>query len=375
MVGVGDRVFLTGATGFLGSHILSRILRHHAGSKVFVLVRPSGQQSARDRVERLLGRALGPGEPERYADRLEVVQGDISEAGLGIDPTVGASLRASVDQIIHCAAAVRWDLSLEDARRDNVLGTHNVLEFAGDARSLGRLDYVGTAFVAGERDGLILEDELDVGQTFRNTYEQTKMEAEQAVRSFAESHATAIYRPSVVVGDSKTGAMSSFQGASQIFLFYRQFFSRGMAVPVPVDLASRLDIIPIDYVIDALFALMHTEPSLWGTFHLASGPGNVLSFDEMFDEIAKLTGLKRPSTIPLETYYKSVQPLLRSTLKGWALETMLKAEKYIPYASSKLVFDKTRTDAGLRGSGVVTPHPRSYLDKQVQFQEQTLRHG
>ena len=66
---------------------------------------------------------------------------------------------------------------------------------------------------------------------------------------------------------------------------------------------------------------------------------------------------------------------MRSTLKGWALETMLKAEKYIPYGSSNLVFDKARTDAGLRGSGVVTPHPRSYLDKQVQFQEQKLRHG
>jgi len=375
MVGVGDRVFLTGATGFLGGHILARILRHYAGAKVVVLVRPSGQQSARERVDHLLGRMLGPGAAERFAGRVEVVQGDIGEAGLGVEPSVHAALRTSVDQVIHCAAAVRWDLSLEDARRDNVDGTRHVLEFADALRSLGRLDYVGTAFVAGEREGRVLEDELDVGQTFRNTYEQTKMEAEQAVRAFAEAHATAIYRPSVVVGDSKTGAMSSFQGASQIFLFYRQFFSRGLAVPVPVDLTSRLDLIPIDYVIDAFFALMHTEQSLGRTFHLASGPENVLTFDEMFDEMAKLTGLTRPSTIPLDTYFKSVRPLLTSTLKGWALETMLKAEKYIPYASSKLLFDKTRTDSGLRGSGVVTPHPRSYLDKQVQYQEQTLRHG
>lgn len=366
---------MTGATGFLGSEILRRILQHYPGARVSLLVRSSARESVRDRVDALLVRCLGRSEAELARGRVQAVQGDISAPDLAILPRMAAELQASIDQVIHCAATVRFDLPLEEARRDNTEGTRHVLAFADGIRHLGRFDYVGTAFVAGERDGLVLEDELDVGQTFRNSYEQTKMEAEKLVRAFATIHPTAIYRPSIVVGDSKTGATTSFQGAAQMVLSYRQFFSRGLVVPIPADPGARLDLVPIDYVVDALFGLMHTVTSIGGAFHLASGPGNTCTLGELMEMTAKFTGLQHPSFMPLETYRRSVEPALRASLKGWAREAFLRAQQYVPYAFTKLLFDKARTDAALRGSGITTPHPSTYFDKLLSFHEQSLRVG
>jgi thioester reductase-like protein len=374
-VGVGDAVLLTGATGFLGSRILKRILEQNRSTRVFLLVRGGGRESARERVDALLSRTLGPAEADVHRGRVAAVQGDISRPDLGIDPRAASELHDALDHVIHCAATVRFDLPLEEARRDNTEGTRHVLAFTDGVRHLGRLDYVGTAFVAGQREGLVMEDDLDVGQTFRNSYEQSKMEAEKLVREFAVSHPTAIYRPSIVMGDSKTGATTSFQGASQILVFYRQFFSRGMVVPIPADPATRLDIVPVDYVVDAFFALMHTQKCIGNVFHLASGPENTCTLDELMDMTTRFTGLKRPQCISLETFREKIEPALRATLKGWALDVLAKGDKYIPYAFTKLLFDKTHTDACLLGTGIKTPHPSTYYEKLLQFQEQALKVG
>ena len=113
--------------------------------------------------------------------------------------------------MIHCAATVRFDHSLDEARHINVEGTRRVLDFAAGARQLRSLAYVGTAYVAGERSDLVRENELAVGQRYRNTYEQTKAEAEALVRSHLGSLPGVILRPSIIVGDSRTGVTSSFK--------------------------------------------------------------------------------------------------------------------------------------------------------------------
>ena len=113
--------------------------------------------------------------------------------------------------MIHSAATVRFDHSLDEARRINVEGTRRILDFAAGARQLRSFAYVGTAYVAGERSDLVREDELAVGQSYRNTYEQTKAEAEALVRSRLDSLPGVILRPSIIVGDSRTGVTSSFK--------------------------------------------------------------------------------------------------------------------------------------------------------------------
>jgi thioester reductase-like protein len=112
-----------------------------------------------------------------------VYSGDVSQPNCGLDATAWDRLSAEVTRVIHSAATVRFDHSIDEARRINVEGTRRLLDFAAGARKLKSMAYVGTAYVAGERSDLVGEDELNVGQSFRNTYEQTKSEAEALVRS------------------------------------------------------------------------------------------------------------------------------------------------------------------------------------------------
>jgi long-chain acyl-CoA synthetase len=372
--GVGDYVLLTGATGFLGTEIVKRILRRHSRSRLALLVRSNPRETARERIERLLVRTFGQDEASTYRGRVDIVEGDIAHKGLSIDSDRAAALEAQIDHVIHCAAAISFDLPLDLARRDNTEGTRNVLTFVDRVTHLGRFDYIGTAFVAGEREGLVKEDELDVGQSFRNSYERTKMEAEKLVREFAESHPTAIYRPAVIVGDSRTGETSSFQGFYQILLYYRKFYARGFTPILPADPNMPVDIVPVDYVVDALFALMHKEESIGRVFHLASGPGNTCTFDELMNMTAEFTGIKAPYYVPWEPFWFVVRPLLLALYWGTKREFGLKAGKtYLPYMWMKLAFDKTNTDSLLEGTGITTPHPRSYFVKLLEYQAKTLR--
>jgi thioester reductase-like protein len=371
---VGDNVFLTGGTGFLGSEIMRRILEAHPRTRLALLVRSTTRETARERVEKLLARMFGAADVARHSERVEVVEGDISLRGAGMDSERSARLAERVDHVIHCAASVRFDLALDVARRDNTEGTRNVLTFAERLPRLARFDYIGTAFVAGARRGIIREDELDVGQRFLNSYEQTKMEAEKLVRSFGQRHPTAIYRPSIVLGNSKTGEASSFQGFYQALAFYRRLFGGKLVVLLPVDPYTPLDIVPVDYVVDALFALIASGKSIGGCFHLTSGPGKTFTFDEMLKMLADFTGVKQPPYVSKRAYERVLRPVLK-TIMFWdsRVEVVRKAETYMPYCWSNLIFDKARTDAALEGSGIEVPHVRSYFVKLLEYQAKALK--
>src|SRR5918999_1473359 len=180
---------LTGATGFVGKEILDRFLDR--GRRVYALVRAENDTAAEAR--------LAP-----HAN-LTPVAGDIEKPGLGL-----ASPPEDVSTILHCAASVSFDLSLDESRRVNVDGTRNVLDLAKRCDRLERLSYVSTAYVAGEPRRLFQENELDVGQRFRNPYERSKFEAERMLREHADGLPLQVLRPSIVVGDSRTGRTSSF---------------------------------------------------------------------------------------------------------------------------------------------------------------------
>ncbi len=373
-VGVGDNVFLTGATGFLGSEIMKRILESHPRSRLAILVRSTPRETALERVEKLMARMFGPEERSRYAERVEVVEGDISLRGAGMDSERSARLAERIDHVIHCAASVRFDMPLEVARRDNTEGTRNILNFAERMPRLGRFDYIGTAFVAGDRRGVIREDELDVGQRFSNSYEQTKMEAETLVRAFARRHPTTIYRPSVVVGNSKTGETTTFQGFYQALLFYRRLFAGKLVVMMPADPNTPLDLVPVDYVVDTLFALIGTPKSIGGCFHLASGPGKTCTIDEILEMLAAFTGVKKPPYVSKRAYERLLRPILKAVL-FWdsRVGVATKAEVYMPYAWSNLIFDKTRINAALDGAGIEAPHVRTYFVKLLEYQAKALK--
>jgi len=362
--GMGERVLLTGGTGLLGSQIVKRILRDCPSTRLSLLVRSTAREAARSRVDKLLAGVLDVPDASIARDRVEVVEGDIADPAFGLSAACAGELAARVDHVIHCAATVRFDLPLEVARRHNTEGTRNVLGFAGRLSGLRRFDYVGTAYVAGRRAGLVREDELDVGQGFWNSYEQTKMEAEKLVRAFGANHPTAIHRPSIIVGDSRTGETTGFQGLYQVLPLY----SRSLILAIPADPRTRVDLVPIDYVLDALFALMNDEKSIGGSFHLASGPGNTCTIDELVHMLADFANAAPPPYLSFDTYQRFVRPVFRAVLWGKRRAAMLKGEHYLPYLSSRHAFDKTNADAHLASLGIRVPHPTSYFGRLLAFQ-------
>jgi thioester reductase-like protein len=206
------------------------------------------------------------------------------------------------------------------------------------------------------------------------------MEAEALVRDFGQRRPVTIYRPSIVVGDSRTGETSSFQGFYQALLFYRQLYKksfvvRGVILILPADPQTIVDLVPIDYVVDALFSLMQSTKSLGKVFHLTSGPGYTATFDELMKITAKFTGVEPPRYVSKEAWLYGLRPIMHSIVWGKRREPMLKADKYFPYAWSRFVFDKTNTDALLQGTGITTPHPKDYFLKLLEYQAKTLKLG
>ncbi|HEV2785053.1 MAG TPA: SDR family oxidoreductase [Solirubrobacteraceae bacterium] len=258
-------VLLTGATGFLGMEALARVLEQ-TDHDVVCLVRAADDAAAQERLDDVL-RTLGAPGAQPHPGRVRAVAADLEAAGLGLSPAVRAELAGSVCAVMHCAASISFTLPIEEARRINVEGTREVVKLALEAQERGCLErfiHVSTAYVAGDRIGRVSEHDADVGQGFRNTYERTKLEAEEVVRD--SGLPAAIVRPSVIVGDSETGWTQAFN----VIYWPLQAFARGLFPTVPADPGACLDIVPVDVVADALLELLR-GPVRGGAFHIVSG--------------------------------------------------------------------------------------------------------
>ena len=175
-------VFLTGATGFLGMEVLARLLER-GDREVVCLVRAADDGGRRGAPRRRARDALDATR-RPTAPASAPIAGDLTSPGLGMDVVERTELAEEVGAVLHCAASISFDLPLEEARAINVEGTREMIGFAREAKALGRLErflHVSTAYVAGAHPGTFRERQLDAGQEFRNTYEQTKWEAEHLV--------------------------------------------------------------------------------------------------------------------------------------------------------------------------------------------------
>ena len=215
-------VLVTGATGFVGGYVAARLRGDAAG-----LVRGSDPQARLDA-------AVG-GVP--------AVAGDLQGGPLRLPRDVTA--------IVHCAASVSFTLPLDAARAINVEGTRRLLEAAAALPALERFVHVSTAYVAGAHTGTFGERDLDVAQRFRNSYEQSKHEAERLVR--ASGLPVRVVRPSIVVGESSTGWTSSFN----VLYPPLHALARGLLARVPAEPDAVVDVVPVDHVADVVQAALH----------------------------------------------------------------------------------------------------------------------
>ncbi|WP_458187119.1 SDR family oxidoreductase [Haladaptatus sp. NG-WS-4] len=281
------RVFLTGFPGFLGSALTERLVGR--GASVTCLVQPKYRDLAEERVAEI-ERA------QSATEAIDLVEGDITRPDLGLG-TQGESVREEVREVFHLAAVYDLTVSREVGMAVNVDGTRNVLDFAADCPSLERFQYVSTCYVSGRYDGTFTEDHLVEGQQFNNYYETTKYLAEVAVQErMAEGLPATIYRPAITVGDSTTGETQKYDGPYYILRWLLAQPSVALAPKVGDPTKYEINVVPRDFVVDAIAYLSDIEESV-GTVYQLCDP-NPPTVDEMLRVMARATG-RRPIRVPM----------------------------------------------------------------------------
>jgi long-chain acyl-CoA synthetase len=291
------------------------------------------------------------------------VPGDLERPGLALESCERETLAEEVSDIVHCAASVSFAEPLEKARQTNVVGTRRMLELAELCKrrgGLGHFSYVSTAYVAGTHPGEFGEDELDVGQGFRNPYERSKFEAERLVRSCEGRLPIQIFRPSIVVGERTTGWTASFN----VLYAPLKAFERGALPALPARRSAPVDVVPVDYVADAVFELAHDPVDGGRTYHLVAGP-QATSVGRLIELSAAHLGKPEPVVVPPRLFRRVVYPLLtRSSRRRQGLE---RTKVFFPYFSMDVSYANRHARARLEPAGIRVPPIETYFGRLLEY--------
>jgi long-chain acyl-CoA synthetase len=306
-------------------------------------VRASDTAAAGERLDGVLAKLWD--DPAPYRERVRAVAGDVTSPGLGMTAGERTALAEDIGTVVHCAASISFDLPLEEARAINVEGTRELIGFARECKALGRLErfvHVSTAYVSGKHEGTFRERQLDAGQEFRNTYEQTKWEAAHVVAGAVDLEPV-IARPSIVMGESDTGWTPSFN----VLYWPLRAFSRGLFDEIPSLPSAHVDIVPVDSVADALVRLIDVGDQ--GVFNLVSGREAPLA-TEVIELACDRFDRPRPE----------IKPDAAAGGDG---------DVYLPYFDMEVVFDDTRARAVLGPAGIRPPRLADYFGRMIDYAE------
>lgn len=335
-------IFLTGSTGYIGAHVASELLVTH-DQPLNLLVRAKDHDEARRRLWRSMQLHL---DFERFRElldsRISIFIGDLTAARFGLDDDEYRRLVRGTDSVIHCAASLNRK-SEKTCLNVNLRGTLEVVKLAMAARDdhgLRRISHVSTVAVAGERSHeVVTEDaaiEWDRGDY--DPYARTKKFCEHMIRELLHDVPRTIFRPSIVLGDSRRPQTTQFD-------MVRAFVFLASLPVLPFRPSDRIDIIPVEYVAEAVATLHQKERPAHDIYHLSSGTGSQ-TFRELTRALAAARGKRGPMFAPwMESPFTGTVNMLarwRSAKIG-RLATLLKV--FIPYLVWNTVFDNSRVVA------------------------------
>jgi thioester reductase-like protein len=339
-----SNIFLTGGTGFLGKRLLAK-LAARPKTTIYALCRKGSET----KLNQLL-----MNNPELNA-KVRIVLGDITFPRLGVDRRIVEELCQNRVEIFHCAAAYDLAVDQERAHRINTEGTRNLLDFAVSLDSLGRFHHISTIIVSGDRTGEIYENELDEGQGFKNHYEFSKFHSEKKVVKYSDRIPVTVYRPAVIIGDSRDGSADKFDGP----YFGFGLLLRGLPMLIPGSGSVPLHLVPVDFVADAIAEMSSQDDTVGRTFHICDP--NPLPVGEFTKKVKELLHARAPVLhVPINVMRLiTALPLFSAVTK---MPTQL-----IPYMYHETKYDASNAAEFLHSSGIECPPIETYLGKILEF--------
>lgn len=344
-----ETFFITGFPGFIADRLLERLARKEC--RFILLVQPSWLDRARHEIDRISHLT------NRQASDFQVVLGDITQPALGVSAADLETTRQQTTRIFHLAALYDLAVAREPAMRVNVGGTRNMVEFARSLPALQHFHHVSTCYVAGKREGVILETELRHDAGYRNFYEESKYLSELEVDSVKAELPVTIHRPSVVCGDSRTGETVKYDGVYYLILYLLRWPSLS-SINIGNERVS-LNLAPVDFVVDAMAALAFEKEAIGKTVQL-SDPAP-LTTSELFNTIARaLNGKRSRITAPASwvRFCLMLPPSPRIT--GLPHDA-------VPYFFVRQLYDSSQAQALLAPHGIRCPPFETYANQIVHF--------
>ncbi len=352
---MAPQVFITGFPGFIARRLVDRILDKNPDTTFTVLIEERMRGVADATIKGM--ERPHPG----FIEATSVVTGDICRPRLGMSEQIYQEVTGRTTHVWHLAAV--YDLAVPSslAYKVNVLGTANVLDFCEDCPGLRRLDHVSTCFVSGDRTGLVLESELDQGQGFHNHYESTKCWSELEVRRRMVRLPVAIHRPAIVMGDSHTGETDKYDGLYFVMDLLRRLPSWMPMVHLGPGTAL-VNIVPVDFVVDAMAQLWTMEEAVGSTFHLADPYPHTMR--EVLEAMMSAFGFRRPLA--------SVPPALaEQALEVETVRNLVRIpEQTVTYLNHDISFDTANQRRLLEGTGVRCPDVMTVLPALAEYVRQ-----
>lgn len=344
---------MTGFPGFIAGRLVERLATPE--TQFFLLVQSQFLEKAAQGIEKIAA------ETGVALENFALIEGDITRENLGMSEEDLEVVTAETTDVFHLAAV--YDLAVEKnlAYRVNVEGTKNVNELVKKMPNLRRYNYVSTCYVAGKRTGEILENELEHDAGFRNFYEETKYLAEMEVEKLKGALPVTIFRPSVVVGDSRTGETAKYDGIYYVMFYLKKFPALLRLINVG-NSAVRLNLVPVDFVVEGIAALSKDAAAIGKTVALADP--NPLTTAEITDAIAEaMTGKKSVLTPPAKFIEWSLSLPFSPALTGLP-------HYGVPYFFLEQTYGTDVSEKLLKAHDIACPSFKTYAKNLVKFVEE-----
>ncbi len=347
-----ETIFITGFPGFIAERLVERLA--NPDTQFFLLVQPQFVEKAMNAVKRISEETATP------LENFAIIEGDITRKNLGISDDDLATVRVETTDVFHLAAVYDLAVNKDLAFLVNVEGTKNVNDFVKSLWNLRRYNYISTCYVAGKRKGKILETELEHDAGFRNYYEETKYLAEVSVEKMKGEFPVTIFRPSVVVGDSRTGETAKYDGIYYLIKYLQKSPKLLRFVNVG-NKNVRLNLVPVDFVVEGIAALSKDDEAVGKTIALADPAP--LTTAEMFDEMAKiLSGKRSIVTPPPVLIKKSLSLPFSPPITGLP-------HSGVPYFFLSQTYDTDISQKLLEKHGITCPNFKTYIANLIKFVE------